>query len=190
MFSPKLRRFAVYTCVNIAASAVDFTSFLVLTHLFGAPTLQSIAAYSSSILVNYKLQRRFVFVGNISGKSEYRVFMEFVGTGMFGLASTALVIWFTIGIMGLSTVVAKTLAMVVCFFVLYVARNHFVFNEGASSAVAAQAGVPVKWSLIPSVISGCSACLSGDRIALDDLGTNAVGSFVLCFSALVTSAAF
>jgi putative flippase GtrA len=94
----KVRKFAIYTAVNIAASAVDFSSFIVLTHLFGAPTLQSIAAYSASILVNYCLQRRFVFVGSISGKSEYRVFMEFVGTGMFGLASTALVIWLCIGI--------------------------------------------------------------------------------------------
>jgi putative flippase GtrA len=124
----KLRQFVLYTSVNVAASCVDFVCFLTLTHLYGLPALQSVIAYSISILVNFQLQRRFVFANSVSQKSEWRLFTDFVATGMFGLASTVLVIWFTIHVLDLAPAVAKTIAMLVCFVVLYVARSRFVFN--------------------------------------------------------------
>ena len=186
----KIRKFAIYTIVNIAAGVVDFTSFMILTHLYGAPTIQSIFAYMASLLTNYTLQRRFVFVGNVSGKSEARVFFEFAGTGMFGLASTALVIWLCIDVMDLSAVFAKTLAMVVCFFVLYVVRNHFVFNDQTSDAQPAPRNGPGFWEQVPVAISAYGASLLANPLALDDAASDAVGFFILFFATLVSFRAY
>ena len=193
MLSPKVRRFALYTFVNVVAGWVDFASFLMLTHLYGLPTLQSVFSYSLSMLVNFELQRELVFVDSISSKSEFRVFMEFVGTGMIGLASTACVIWSTTHILGFPPVVAKTIAMLICFVVLYVARNHFVFNENASPAhpAVAQSTSADENKLFASTTSTSSDCLApGQSFAVDALHADFLGSSLLCFSIFASSAAF
>jgi putative flippase GtrA len=193
VISPKVRRFALYTFVNVVAGWVDFASFLVLTHLYGLPTLQSVFSYSLSMLVNFQLQRDFVFVGGMSYKSEFRVFMQFVGTGMLGLASTACVIWFTTHILSFSPVVAKTIAMLICFVVLYVARSRFVFNENASPVypAAAQSISADENNVFASIISTLSACFASVRsFAVGALNDDFLPSSVLCFSVLASSGAF
>jgi putative flippase GtrA len=140
VISPKVRRFSHSTGVNLASSVVDYAFVLTLTHLFDVPMLQTIIAYTGAMLVNFKLQKAVALVGGMSQKSEQRVFMEFVGTGMLGLVSTAMVIWFSLNIMSSFPVVAKTIAILICFVVLYVARNRFVFNGNTGPSDAAVAG--------------------------------------------------
>jgi putative flippase GtrA len=135
--SLKIDRLVRYTGVNLASTVVDYTFFLTLTHIFGMPILQSAVAYLVAILVNFTLTKNFVFVGDMSHKSEHRLFMEFVGTGMIGLVLTAAVIWFTIHVMGLTPLVAKTISILICFVVLYFIRSRLVFNENAGSSAAA-----------------------------------------------------
>lgn len=137
MKSPKIDRLVRYTGVNLASTVVDYTFFLTLTHIFGMPILQSAVAYLVAILVNFTLTKNFVFVGDMSHKSEHRLFMEFVGTGMIGLVLTAAVIWFTIHVMGLTPLAAKTISILICFVVLYFVRSRLVFNENAGSSAAA-----------------------------------------------------
>jgi putative flippase GtrA len=136
VISPKVLRFLRYTGVNLASTVVDYAFFLTLTNLIGMPIIQSIIAYSVALLVNYTLTKNFVFVGDMSHKSEYRVFVEFIGTGLIGLVLTALVIWFTIHLLGLSPVVAKTISVLICFIVLYFVRSRVVFNENAGTTTA------------------------------------------------------
>ena len=88
MISPKIDRLVRYTGVNLASTVVDYTFFLTLTHIFGMPILQGAIAYLVAILVNFTLTKNFVFLGDMSHKSEHRLLMEFVGTGMLGLVLT------------------------------------------------------------------------------------------------------
>jgi putative flippase GtrA len=134
VISPKVLRFLRYTEVNLASTVVDYAFFLTLTNLIGMPILQSIIAYSVALLVNYTLTKNFVFVGDMSHKSEHRVFVEFVGTGLIGLVLTAAVVWFAIHLLGSSPVVAKTISVLICFVVLYFVRSRVVFNENAGTA--------------------------------------------------------
>jgi putative flippase GtrA len=137
VISPKVLRFLRYTGVNLASTAVDYAFFLTLTHFFGMPIMQSIIAYSVALMVNFTLTRTYVFVGDMSHKSEHRVFVEFVGTGLIGLVLTAAVVWFTIHVLGLSPVDAKTISVLICFVVLYFVRSRIVFNENAASPAVA-----------------------------------------------------
>jgi putative flippase GtrA len=135
--SPKIDRLVRYTGVNLASTVVDYTFFLTLTHIFGMPILQSAIAYLVAILINFTLTKNFVFLGDMSHKSEHRLFMEFVGTGMLGLVLTAAVIWFAIHVMALTPFVAKTISILICFVVLYFVRSRLVFNENAGSSAIA-----------------------------------------------------
>jgi putative flippase GtrA len=135
--SPKVQRLVRYTGVNVASTVVDYTIFLTFTHLFGAPILQSVIAYSVAILVNYALTKNYVFLGDMSHKSEQRLFVEFVGTGMLGLILTATVIWFAIHVMASTPIVAKTISMLICFVTLYFVRSRLVFNESGKATAAA-----------------------------------------------------
>ena len=135
--SPKIDRLVRYTGVNLSSTVVDYTFFLTLTHIFGMPILQSALAYLVAVLINFTLTKNFVFLGDMSHKSEHRLFMEFVGTGMLGLVLTAAVIWFAIHVMALTPFVAKTISILICFVVLYFVRSRLVFNENAGSSAIA-----------------------------------------------------
>jgi len=135
--SPKIDRLVRYTGVNLASTVVDYTIFLTLTHIFGMPILESIIAYSVAVLVNYTLTKNFVFLGDMSHKSEHRLFMEFVGTGFIGLILTAAVVWITVHVMKLPAVEGKTVAVLLCFVVLYFVRRYIVFNDNPANSSAA-----------------------------------------------------
>jgi putative flippase GtrA len=147
VISPKARRFVRNTGVNLAWTVFDFAFILTLTQMFGLPMLQTIIAYTAAMLVNFKLQKSFAFVGRVSPESEHRVFMQFVGTGMIGLASTAGVIWFSLNIMSSFPVVAKTIVAFICFAVLYGARNRLVCKENVISSESV-AGGGMSWANI------------------------------------------
>ncbi|AGK56574.1 GtrA family protein [Hyphomicrobium denitrificans 1NES1] len=133
----KVGHLSRYTGANVISAIVDYTLLLMLTHVFGMPVLQSAIAYSAAVVVNYGLMKKCVFVGDMSHKSEHRLFMEFVGTGFIGLVLTATVVWLTVHVMKLPAVEGKTVAMVLCFVVLYFVRRHVVFNANPADSSAA-----------------------------------------------------
>jgi putative flippase GtrA len=122
-----------YTGTNVISTIVDYTLLLTLTHFFGMPVLQSAFAYAAAVVVNYGLMKKYVFNGDMSHKSEHRQFMEFVATGFIGLVLTAAVIWLTVHVMKLPAIEGKTIAVLMCFVMLYFVRRHIVFNENPES---------------------------------------------------------
>ena len=133
----KIEHLLRYTGTNVISTVVDYTLLLTLTHFFGMPALQSAFAYSAAVVVNYGLMKKYVFVGDMSHKSEHRMFVEFVGTGFIGLLLTAAVVWLTVHVMKLPAIEGKTVALLLSFVVLFFVRRHVVFNENpANSSVA------------------------------------------------------
>jgi putative flippase GtrA len=148
VISPKARRFVRYTGVNLAWTVFDYAFILTLTQMFALPMLQTIIAYTAAMLVNFRLQKSFAFVGRMSPESEHRVFVQFVGAGICALASTAGAIWFSLNIMSSFPVVAKTIVAFICFAVLYGARNRIVCKENVISSNASVAGDDMSWANI------------------------------------------
>ena len=126
-----------YTGTNVISTIVDYTLLLSLTHLFGMPVLQSTFAYSAGVIVNYWLTKRYVFIVDTSHKSQHRLFMEFVATGFIGLLITAAVVWLSVNVLKGSAVEGKTVALLLCFVVLYFVRRHIVFTANPANSPAA-----------------------------------------------------
>ena len=126
-----------YTGTNVISTIVDYTLLLSLTHLFGMPVLQSTFAYSAGVIVNYWLTKRYVFIVDTSHKSQHRLFMEFVATGFIGLLITAAVVWLSVHVLKLPAIEGKTVALLLCFVVLYFVRRHIVFTENPANSSAA-----------------------------------------------------
>lgn len=126
--SPRLRSFLRYTGVNLATVSLDYAIFLTLTHTFGYPVLQSTFAYAIALAVNFYLTKKYVFQTDMSHKSETRLMAEFLGTGLLGLVLTAVVTAIGIDYLAMSPVWAKTLAVLICFVVLYIVRSRLVFS--------------------------------------------------------------
>lgn len=125
-----------YTGANVISTVVDYGLLLTLTHFFGMPALQSAFAYATAVVVNYGLSKKYVFVHDMSHKSEHRLFVEFVATGFIGLVLTTALMWLTVNILKLAAVEGKTIALLLCFVVLYFVRRNIVFNRNPSSSTA------------------------------------------------------
>lgn len=124
----RVRRFLRYTGVNLVTVTLDYAVFLGITHAYGTPTRASIAAYMVALLLNYWLTKKFVFGTDGSHKSEHRLFIEFVITGLLGLVITAAVTGLGVHYAGFSPTKAKTIAVLICFVVLYAIRSRLVFT--------------------------------------------------------------
>jgi putative flippase GtrA len=121
---PQLWRYAV---VSALALALDFAVFLGLNAFLALPTLAGVAGYGCGIVLHYHLSRRFVFDASRSQKSSQRLFSEFVASGLIGLALTAGVIAVATGMLGLSPIVGKVLAVAATFLGVFVIRRTIVF---------------------------------------------------------------
>lgn len=133
----KIREVLLYTGVNLSATILDTTVFLSLTHVFGRPIVQSVIAYSIATIVNYTLQRKFVFHRDLFPKSEHRRFLEFVATNIVGLLITATVIWITVHHLGLPPLEGKVISVLICFVSLYYVRTRIVFGKNTSETAVA-----------------------------------------------------
>ena len=124
----RVRRFLRYTGVNLITVTLDYAVFLGITHAYDTPTRASIVAYMVALLLNYWLTKKFVFGTDGSHKSEHRLFIEFVITGLLGLVITAAVTGLGVHYVQWSPAKAKTIAVLICFVVLYAIRSRLVFT--------------------------------------------------------------
>ncbi len=127
--SYRFRRLLRYTGVNLVSVTLDYAIFLTLTHLYDIPVFASIIAYAIALTLNYDLSKRFVFGTDGSHKSEKRLFTEFLVTGLLGLVLTAVATAIGIHTFGFSPALSKTIAVLICFVVLYMIRSRLVFTR-------------------------------------------------------------
>lgn len=135
---PKVRHALLYIGVNLTSTVVDYAIFLGLTQVFGLPILQSVIAYCIAMVVNYALTKNFVFVHDMSHKSQHRLFIEFAGTSFLGLLLTAGVIWLTVHEMNLPPIDGKTISVLICFVSLYYVRSRIVFSKNTNAPAVAE----------------------------------------------------
>jgi putative flippase GtrA len=117
-----------YTGVNLLACVLDVSVFVLLNHLIAAPTIASCIGYACGIVLNYHLTKHFVFHGHVTNKTGKRMFMEFMATGLVGLALTALMTGLGVHYLGLTPELSKLISLLTCFVVLYFMRAWLVFR--------------------------------------------------------------
>jgi putative flippase GtrA len=124
----RIRRLLRYTGVNLASLALDYAVFLSMMAALDLPVIASTVAYAVAFTLNYRLSRLFVFGSDGAHKGERRLFTEFMATGLLGIVLTATVTAAGVYLLDLAPIVAKTLAVLVSFVVLYLVRSRLVFT--------------------------------------------------------------
>jgi len=116
-----------YTVVSVLALTLDMSVYLSLTQVGYPATLAGVVGYGTGMLLHFSLSTRFVFRKEARGKSETRLFTEFVASGLVGIAITATVIKIATEVVGLSALLAKCCAVAVSFVAVFVLRRAVVF---------------------------------------------------------------
>jgi putative flippase GtrA len=125
----RIRRLLRYTGVNLVSLGLDYGIFLPLTDATDLPVLSSMVAYVVALALNYRLSRRYVFGSDGSHKGEKRLFAQFMATAVLGVVLTATVTGVAIYWFEHTPAIAKTIAVLICFVVLYIVRSRLVFTR-------------------------------------------------------------
>jgi putative flippase GtrA len=116
-----------YTIVSALSLALDFAVYLALTNAGYRAMLAGIAGYAVGMLLHFSLSTRYVFRRRASGKSDARLFSEFMVSGLAGILITAVVITVATEAFGLSPLLAKVCAVAVSFIAVFLLRRAVVF---------------------------------------------------------------
>ena len=116
-----------YSIVSAVALAVDLIIFTALTRGGMRAAAAGLVGYSVGLVLHYILSLRFVFETKGSDKSSYRRFIEFVVSGLIGLAITWLIIGVATEWLHLPALIGKVCAVGISFFVVFLLRRGIVF---------------------------------------------------------------
>jgi putative flippase GtrA len=120
-------RLLAYAGVSVAALLADTGCYLALCWLGAAPAMGGGLGYIVGLALHYVLSVTYVFDAQETGKGHQRLFAEFVASGLAGLALTIGAIAMGTGVLGLSLLPAKMIAVAASFIAVYVMRTSLVF---------------------------------------------------------------
>ena len=130
-----LRQLSRYTVVSVFALGLDFLLFLGLTHGgLAKAAIAGVIGYSTGLVLHFFLSARYVFNIANAGKSQGRLFAEFVASGCVGLLITWAVIGVATDLAHLPPVIGKAGAVVASFATVFVLRRTVVFSAVKRSA--------------------------------------------------------
>lgn len=116
-----------YTVISAMALGVDFAAYLALADAGYPAPIAGVIGYAIGMLLHFSLSTRYVFKKKACGKSDGRLFTEFVISGAAGIFITALVISAATGIFHLSALTAKFCAVAISFLAVFLLRRGVVF---------------------------------------------------------------
>ena len=116
-----------YSIVSALALSIDILIYTGLVHSDIRPVLAGIVGYTIGMVLHFVLSCRYVFDAALAGKSESRLFSEFVISGFAGLALTASLIWIMTEVRHQGAAVAKVTAVGVSFLAVFTLRRWVVF---------------------------------------------------------------
>jgi putative flippase GtrA len=116
-----------YSIISALALSTDILIYMGLVYSGIRATLAGILGYTIGMVLNFVLSRHYVFDASLAGKSEGRLFSEFVISGVVGLALTASLIWIMTEMLHQGAAVAKLTAVGVSFLAVFILRRSVVF---------------------------------------------------------------
>jgi putative flippase GtrA len=120
-----------YVVAGGAALAVQLGVLTFLVEFFRVvPTVATSVGFVAAIVVNYVLQRRFVFQAEV-GHS--RAFARYLAVTLLGLAVNAAVFYVLTRQLGVFYALAQTLTTGLLFVVNYVVNRNFTFRDDPAS---------------------------------------------------------
>jgi putative flippase GtrA len=125
---------ARYAAASAVALGVDYGLLLLLTRYAGWDyRLAGTASFLGGASVAYALSVRFVFSAHRL-HSRRLEFTWFVALGLVGVAINLLVLYVTVGRLGVDLVLAKAMAACCTFFANFTLRRQLLFRNAAAPA--------------------------------------------------------
>jgi len=121
-------RYVVVSAVSLAADWLGLVALTQYEHL--EPGLAAALAYVAGGVINYMLSRRFVFGGATTRSRRLREAALFAASCALGTVSTGTIVWMLTP--SLPPLLAKLVATVVTFVLIYWCRRLIVFDPDAS----------------------------------------------------------
>lgn len=117
-----------YLVVSGASLALDFAALWALTELASLHYLASAAlSYAAGLVLNYYLSRLWVFHSS-KLKSQAAEFSIFALIGVVGLGVNELILWASVGLLGLHYLVGRGVSAIIGYAWKYVARKWLLFR--------------------------------------------------------------
>lgn len=123
--------FPRYVVVSALSLAADWLCLVILTgHGHVEPGLAAALAYVAGGVINYGLSRRFVFPRATTRSRRLREAVLFAASCALGTMSTGAIVWMLTP--SITPLLAKLVATVVTFVLIYWCRRLVVFDPDAS----------------------------------------------------------
>ena len=94
LFSNKIKALFLlkfkFALTSLVATSLDYTLYIVLVYQSLAPVLANTIAYTIAVILNFTLQKKFVFSMK---RKERTVFMMAIGVSVVGLGLSNSIIW-------------------------------------------------------------------------------------------------
>ncbi|WP_396643575.1 GtrA family protein [Microbacterium sp.] len=135
----RLRRlawqFTRFLIVGLASFAFDYGLFFVLYTYVGVQyILASTISFSLSLVLNYVLSLKFVFVAK-PGRNIAREFAMFIGLSVIALGLNQLILFISVDGLGASPLVGKLIATAVVLVYNFISRKLLIERMGGARAV-------------------------------------------------------
>ena len=126
-----LAQLSRYWIVSLLSMGLDCTIFLALLSAEARPAAAGVLGYLAGLALHFALSIRFVFDAAAPGKGAARLFAEFAMSGLAGIAITGSSMAIATEVLGLAAALAKLVAMIASFMLVYSLRRGVVFASRA-----------------------------------------------------------
>lgn len=118
--------FIRYLLASVCALSADMGLFLLLNRLELAPIAAACVGYVAGLIVHWLLSVHFVF--NTGNEASFAQRAAFVGSALIGLTITMVLVGW-LAALGVGSVPAKSIAVLVSFVAVYGIRKYGVFAD-------------------------------------------------------------
>jgi putative flippase GtrA len=121
-----------YGIVSVLALGLDTLTLLVLHYWGWAAWLSAAAAYLLGAVLHWMLSIRYVFDKPRDMADYLRKLMQYIGAGLVGVLLTMLIVEGATSFLGLNILLAKIIAVLVVFNVVYLVRKFAIMRTASS----------------------------------------------------------
>lgn len=120
-----------YGIVSVLALGLDTLTLLVLHYWGWAAWLSAATAYLLGAVLHWMLSIRYVFKKPVDTADYLRKLMQYIGAGLVGVLLTTLIVEGATSMFGLNIIVAKIIAVLVVFNVVYLVRKFAIMRSAS-----------------------------------------------------------
>lgn len=125
------KQIVAFTLVGLAATAIDFSIYFVLTYLGLYHLVSATIAFILATLFNYRASLSYVFESKFKDQNNVMELILFVLLSIIGLALTVFFLWLFVDYFQFSHLLGKILATAIVMVWNFVSRKLLIENKSS-----------------------------------------------------------